>query len=181
MAAAINSPNRMRNAASDAMSTGLVTRRSRAACRLCLGELITVARSEGDRHTERAGQVRFAEHLQSPRLLVRIFDRRPVPGNYVFLRSADGLDRRDRGFKHALRSFRQGCVQVFQIGFQSCALCAAIKLLRALQQRGGALTGGAAGTAFDAVELPRNGGMELQDEIDALLGNLPDAVAAGGY
>src|ERR1700741_3957511 len=81
---------------------------------------------------------------------------------------------------------------MFQIRFQSSTVSAAIEFLRALQQRCGTVVGGATGTAFDAVELTRDGNGEFQDKIDALLRRLLDdlgevvhdtieAVLAAGY
>src|SRR4051794_36901864 len=98
MPPAITKPNKTRNAANEAMSTGAVNQRNKAgwphSARVCL---VAVTGSEGNCDAESAGQVHFEKNLQRMGLVHRVLNGGTFIDHGPFQRLADPAGGGDRG------------------------------------------------------------------------------------
>src|SRR4051812_16898353 len=115
MPAAITRPNKIRNAASEAMSTGAVNQRSMAdsppSPRVCL---IAVTRSEGNGDAEGAGEVDLEKDLQVVRLFHGGFERAAFIHHGPFQRLADAAGGGDRSRELVLHACGDSRVHAVQ-------------------------------------------------------------------
>src|SRR5262245_6737247 len=158
MAAAVRPPNRIRNAARDAASTGLSTSRSRrviadagAGCPRSWPASVSVRRLERQRDTQRAGDLDLQEQLEVPALVVGELNGLLSSLDRPLERAPDGLNGVDGFLELGIDTPCRGGIELFQIVVDAGTRAAGKRGARAGEQRRQAIQRCAAQASLDQV------------------------------